>query len=665
LIKLNNINVLKLYSIFHLNLIYSSIEIEERPEVIEKCYWPLLKLAGVEGIPIGIELSGYTLEKISEIDPEWIKTFRKLLKEREIELIGSGYAQIIGPLVPAKVNDWNQKLGLEIYKKILGIRPQIALVNEMAYSGGIIEHYLNNNYKAIIMEWNNPRRYYLEWKNEYRYFPQYAVGTDNRKIALIWADSIAFQKFQRYAQGEIDLEEYLRYLKSHYNNEENRYFPLYANDVEVFDFRPNRYDTEVKIDKQREWQRVRDVFSRINKIDYFKLISSSEILRGLDDRNAGNKLRLESPEQPIPVKKQEKYNIYRWALTGRDDLYINTVCYKIYNAFLKGNPNKEDWKELCYLWQSDFRTHITDKRWGKYLERLDNFKERWNIHSEIKCKSGSQKKIKIPDNNKKFLLNEDRIFLYIETKFIRLSLNKIKGLTISELRFKNIHKEPLVGTLPHGYYDEISLGADFYSGHAIIEKPGEHRITDLLKSEPEVLSDGVVIIIRSSISDKNIQFNREYRISLEDQVLEIVSDIRVPGRELAIIHPMNITFIPTSFNRASLFYAAHNGGGKIEKFKIIGDVIEHGRSLSSLISAKHGLGATEGLVIIGDKEKQVCIWHDPAKSALIPTIKYQLTENNQYFLRLQYSAQELDETFKRDEQELVLKFHWKLKGSLS
>jgi len=643
---------------------YSSIEIKERPEVIEKCYWPLLKLAGVEGIPIGIELSGYTLEKISEIDPEWIKTFRKLLKERKIELIGSGYAQIIGPLVSAKVNDWNQKLGLEIYKKILGVRPQIALVNEMAYSGGIIEHYLNNNYKAIIMEWNNPRRYYPEWKNEYRYFPQYAVGTDNRKIALIWADSIAFQKFQRYAQGEIDLEEYLRYLKSHYNNEENRYFPLYANDVEVFDFRPNRYDTEVEIGKQKEWQRVRDVFSRINKIDYFKLISSSEILRGFNNKNAGNKLKLESPEQPIPVKKQEKYNIYRWALTGRDDLYINTVCYKIYNAFLKGNPNKEDWRELCYLWQSDFRTHITDKRWGKYLERLDNFKERWNIYSEIKCKSGSQKKIKIPDNNKKFLLNEDRIFLYIETKFIRLSLNKIKGLTINELWFKDIYKEPLVGTLPHGYYDEISLGADFYSGHAIIEKPGEHRITDLLKSEPEVLSDGIVIIIRSSISDKNIQFNREYRIYLEDQVLEIVSDIRVPRRELVIIHPMNITFIPTSFNRASLFYAAHNGGGEIEKFKIRGDVIEHGRSLSPLISAKHGLGATEGLVIIGDKEKQVCIWHDPAKSALIPTIKYQLTENNQYFLRLQYSAQELDETFKKDEQKRVLEFHWKLKGSL-
>ena len=144
-------NKLNLYSIFHLNLMYSSIEIEERIKVIEKCYWPLLKMAELKGIPIGIELSGYTLEKINEIDSEWIKKFKKLLKAEKIELIGSGYAQIIGPLVPARVNDWNQKLGLDTYKKTLGMKPQIALINEMTYSAGVVEHYINNDYKAIIM----------------------------------------------------------------------------------------------------------------------------------------------------------------------------------------------------------------------------------------------------------------------------------------------------------------------------------------------------------------------------------------------------------------------------------------------------------------------------------------------------------------------------------
>ncbi len=637
--------------------------------MVEKCYWPLLKLAEANEIPIGIELSGYTLEKINEIDSEWIKKLKKLLTVEEIELIGSGYAQIIGPLIPARVNDWNQKLGLEIYENILGIHPKIALVNEMAYSGGIAEHYINNGYKAIIMEWNNPRRYHPEWKNKWRYFPQYAVGTDNRKIVLIWADSIAFQKFQRYAQGEIEIEEYIEYLENHYNKDENRYFPVYANDVEIFDYRPGRYNTEVEINRQSEWSRIVDFFSRIEGSDFFKIVKPSKMLLGLSKKGAGNEIQLESPEQPIPVKKQEKYNIYRWALTGRNDLYINTECYKIYNAFLRGKPEREDWKELCFLWSSDFRTHITDKRWNKYLKRLDEFKEEWDDREEVEFKSENQRLslIKLPYKSKKFWFYENDKYLFLETKELKLSLNKYKGMTIDKLLFKNVCEKPLIGTLPHGYYDEISLGADFYSGHTIIEKPGEHKITDLMKCEPEVLGDESIVIIKSEVRDRDVIFIKEYRIYLEEAFLEIVSAIKLPRREIAIIHPMNVTFIPTSFNnrnKGDLFYASHNGVEEIEKFKIRGDDIEHGRSLSSLISAKQGLGVTNGLVIVGDEEKQVEIWHDYSKAAIIPTIYYQRAENNQYFLRLQYSAQEMDETFIGEEKEQNLEFSWKIRGSL-
>ena len=42
-------------------------------------------------------------------------------------MIGSGYSQIIGPIVPAKVNDYNIKLGNKVYKKLLGVEPEIAL----------------------------------------------------------------------------------------------------------------------------------------------------------------------------------------------------------------------------------------------------------------------------------------------------------------------------------------------------------------------------------------------------------------------------------------------------------------------------------------------------------------------------------------------------------
>ena len=36
---------LQLHSFFHLNLAYSAIEEEDRPPVIARCYWPLLRLA--------------------------------------------------------------------------------------------------------------------------------------------------------------------------------------------------------------------------------------------------------------------------------------------------------------------------------------------------------------------------------------------------------------------------------------------------------------------------------------------------------------------------------------------------------------------------------------------------------------------------------------------
>ncbi len=36
---------LQLFALFHLNLAFSSIEEEQRAEVIARCYWPLLRLA--------------------------------------------------------------------------------------------------------------------------------------------------------------------------------------------------------------------------------------------------------------------------------------------------------------------------------------------------------------------------------------------------------------------------------------------------------------------------------------------------------------------------------------------------------------------------------------------------------------------------------------------
>lgn len=88
--------MLQLYSIFHLNIAYSSIEEEQRPEVIRRCYWPLLRLVREYDLPFGIEATGYTLETIAVSDPTWVEELRRLTTEGRCEFIGSGYSQIIG-----------------------------------------------------------------------------------------------------------------------------------------------------------------------------------------------------------------------------------------------------------------------------------------------------------------------------------------------------------------------------------------------------------------------------------------------------------------------------------------------------------------------------------------------------------------------------------------
>ena len=108
---------MKLFLIFHINLCFSSIEESERKYVIDKCYWPLLDLIEEFKIPVGIEATGYSLEEIKKIDPEFIKKLKFLIKKNYCELIGSGYSQLIGPLTPSKIGDYNLKIGNKIYSK--------------------------------------------------------------------------------------------------------------------------------------------------------------------------------------------------------------------------------------------------------------------------------------------------------------------------------------------------------------------------------------------------------------------------------------------------------------------------------------------------------------------------------------------------------------------
>lgn len=106
-----------------------------------------------------------------------------------------------------------------------------------------------------------------------------------------------------------------------------------------------------------------------------------------------------------------------------------------------------------------------------------------------------------------------------------------------------------------------------------------------------------------------------------------------------------------AWDRDTLFFSTQNGHSSFETFSLVTKVVDHSQSFSLLITAKDGLGATGGVVEIGDKDKKLIFTHDLTQSALIPFIVSRPVGNNQIFLRLIYSSQEIDETFIENNDE--------------
>lgn len=628
---------------------FSSIEEEHREIVIKKCYHPILKLAKENNVRIGIEATGLTLEIINRIDSDWIKELRDLIEVGKIYFIGSGYSQIISPLVPWQVSKKNLILGDSVYKDILNLKPKIALINEQAYSSGLIKIYSEQNYEALIMEWNNCYDANKDWNSLLQYSPQNATDTRKKnKIKIIWNNSISFQKFQRYVHGENSLEEHLDYLSSHISSD-NRSFPLYGNDAEVFDFRPGRFMTEAKIMKEGEWLRIDRLIKALSKNKNFKWISLDELYRS--DINKPP-LILEDIEQIIPVKKQRKYNINRWAVTGRDDFKINAKCHKLFKIINQDNNNNNYfWKELCYLWSSDFRTHITEKRWTEFKIRLSNFENKFkNDFNSIK--KDYREEFKIDKSCYEYVDN----FIVIKNKNLIIKFNIKKGLVIEKYINKTISEEPIFGTIKHGYFEDISWLADWYSGHFTFSSPGKHQVTDLIEAKPIIFESQSRINIKSYIDSEYGKITKSWEINKKDNSLCLSYKFDWEKLYLGSLRFHPITFFPKIFNNNYLKVKCSNGGIIKEEFFLSEKSLDHGQNVSLMVSSNQGLSLTDGEIIFTDDEKQLKVSFEPELSPFIGMLINKKVDNK-FFTRLSLSSQEIDDTAK----EKLIQFECNIK----
>jgi len=634
--------------------------------VIERCYWPVLRLAE-KGVPLAIEMTAWTLSEVAAIDPGFVARLKELWDSGRVEFVGSGNSQAIFPLIPAEVNRWNLEAGNRHYERHLGKRPTVALVNEQTYSRGLVDLYREAGYETLIMDWNNCHQY-NQYPREFKYGVQTAAGAKGN-INIVWSHSIAFQKFQRCVHGELSIDEYVDFVLSHNDPEKQRAFVVYSNDAEVFDFRPGQTTGTMG-----EYDRIAEIYSRLAFDRRVSLKTPNELVEVFrSEPGSINIVRLESAETPIVCKKQEKYNPVRWAVAGRDSVHINTECHRVYNNIRelmdRGVAEKEltEAKEmLTLLWGSDFRTNTEDEKFRWFHDRLGwvklETKRLLDIYAPIKHKTmavlASNSNVEyhheafvqdssafVPDKTAVASIRTVGSVVKVSTRTVEVEFQANKGLAIKSLVFPEICPEPLVGTLSHGYYEDIRLGADFFSGHIIhVTKDGK-KTTDLKPTTAATEEDGSWVYVKAETQIDIGTLWKTYKISKTEPRVDVTYTLKVTGLAASSLRLGIFTFLPEGFDSDGLWFETVNGGQSAERFYLKGHELTHDEPVSQSVSASGCLGATEGWVRIGDSRKSVTISSERSELYSVPLVNFkEVPADDSFFLRLYHSVGEVDDT---------------------
>jgi len=348
------------YAIFHANLSFSCIAKDQYAKILDKCYWPIADLVG-KGYKLGLEFSSSTLLAISRVDPSFIEEISSLWMDGKCDIIGSGVIQNIFPLIPDEVNRVNLSEARKDYIKLFGRMPEIGFVNEQTYSAGIPEIFSEAGYKSIIMDWDNASEY-NNYPLDLRYHPVLVKYPHGKCMPVIWNSSLNSYKFQRCIYNRLSIDDFVTSVMSHRNPGHDRALTLYGTDWEIFDYRPGTQQ-----DVHGEIEKIEKLLRKLAECEYAQLATASEILKKFPPEQV---VKIETPECPVPCKNRDDYNALRWAVSGRDNVYLNTQCYKIYNKlklleFFNGlsDGNNQYWRELNELWGSDLRTKTTDEKY--------------------------------------------------------------------------------------------------------------------------------------------------------------------------------------------------------------------------------------------------------------------------------------------------------------
>lgn len=612
------------YSIFHLNISFSSLAEDQRKIVIENCYVPLIEMISNSKLKISLEITGFTVEQIKKHKPDLISKINECIKSNNLELIFSGYEQIIYQLTPYEIIKLNVDLGKQVFNEAFGFVPKIFWANEQCFSSDMIKNLSNLGFTSLIIEKENLQKKLNIKTNE----PCIIRDDEGHSINVVWNSSYYFQLFQRIIHGEYTLEK----ADEIYSNLCSEDLPLciYGSDAEVFNYRPKRFHEESELSKTNEWEKIFQLYTIIEK----KGIQTCFIKQILDSRQ--NKKIISSSEidyldNPVYVKKQKKYNLSRWALTGRDDLNINSRINKLVKDInLNVNIDSDFLKNIVSLFSSDLRTHIDEKRWNTFIKNLVKLENKY-LKNKV---NDIQENLIYEKLNKNYFEFKNRNYL--------LEVEPNKGLAIQKFAFKN---NPIqIGKLAFGYFKDIDYLADYYSGNYLIETNEIPRYSDLSAHSSEISDSDEWLHLRSQTQFNNAKIIKKYSLLKNSNMFLLNYDFSNLVRQFGFVRVCYLTFI--NYDQFQDFYISYPVDKK-NSTKLINPKSDfnHGMAISKKISSRTLIPAKCGVLNIHAESNIMEISWDNCKTATFPMAELTRIGEKSLF-RIYFSLGESDETFR-------------------
>ncbi len=710
-----------LFTAFHANLAYSSIPESHYGWILDTCYWPLLDLCKSLRIAMGVEFSGHTLRKLSEIDPLFIRTLKDLIRDGLVEPICGGEHQSIGPLMPPADNSFNYRKGKDTFRALLDWDARLLFLPEQTVSRGVLDAVVETGFRSVLLEWNNVRKYGNRGLPDgLLYGSPRLVAPNSRTLRILWNHSVVFQKVQRYVFGDIPMKDAASYIKKHATRGDGC-LCFYGSDLEVFGYHPGRTIQKDPRLAEERWERFKKLVARIHAEHPF--VSPSAIA---DRFPLEETVRVGAAASPILCKKQPKYNPVRWAVCGRGASRLNTQCYRL---SLEIDTMKEagliDRAEetrlrnyLAPCWASDYRTFTTEEKWtraGRDIARAhsaqmevkrDRISRQRLAPGEILFIGGrgETKGPRVYDLEVQFppgfvqpgaramvggqpaptqweevqrhrdgSIRQAHLVVILDpssrplhkihfagcdmaleagsTEFrpelkndhTHISWNTRRGLCIDSATFPSVFDLPVLGTIPHGFFDSIDWDADFYTGGVQLDD-GHNFYHDLeAVSHVRRWAGPIRDIVEVAIPAGPIVQKKRYAVYHHLPRIDIEQSFQTRGVYSLAFRAGIVTLLPGGWRGEKLTLTTRNGGKSNETYPLHGEKVAHSDPSKIGVSSSNCLGATDGWLAFGDGEKTLTISRDMTRNYTAPLIKYEEIGPH-FFARVYHTLGERDET---------------------